>query len=352
MKKIPNRWAWSSVKTNRAFRTVVRSVSLIVLVSCGTVFSAQAEGFDGLKVYFCGTGGPLPNSGRAEPCTAVQAGDTLFLVDLGVGGWNVLRAMRAPVGDLKAIFITHLHSDHIAGVGEAARQGWVSGRDHPLTIIGPEGVDNLARGFDLVYERDLIFRKAHHEHGDIKFPLDAAKLRSSIVDIPDTEGTAIALQDGDLTVTAIRVAHEPVSPAFGYRFDYKGRSVVISGDTRAWPPLGVAAKGADVLIHEAQSNAMMLAASKRASRMNPRGSALLADTVTYHTEPVEAADIARVAGVRMLVLSHLTQAGMPGFPESFAKGMDDGGKLDWRLAEDGMTLELPAGGTAIKVSQL
>lgn len=154
-----------------------------------------------------------------------------------------------------------------------------------------------------------------------------------------------------MTITAIRVAHEPVSPAFGYRFDYKGRSVVISGDTIAWPPLGIAAKGADVLIHEAQSNAMMMAASRRTSRVNPRGAALLADTVTYHTEPTEAADLARSAGVRMLVLSHLTQAGMPGFPEAFTNGIEDGGELDWRLAEDGMTLELPAGGTEIKVSE-
>ena len=130
----------------------------------------------------------------------------------------------------------------------------------------------------------------------------------------------------------------------------KGRSVVISGDTKAWPPLGVAAKGADVLIHEAQSNAMMMAASRRAKRMNPRGAALLSDTVTYHTEPSKAADLARSAGVQMLVLSHLTQAGMPGFAETFTRGVEEGGELDWRLAQDGMTLELSAGGTDIGVN--
>lgn len=75
-----------------------------------------------------------------------------------------------------------------------------------------------------------------------------------------------------------------------------------------------------------------MAASRRASRVNPRGHALLADTVTYHTEPREATDLARSASVLMLMLSHLTQAGMPGCPEAFAKGIEDGGKLDWRLA--------------------
>jgi ribonuclease Z len=333
---------------------LARSLLIAAVFLSASLFSTHAQSFDGLKVFFCGTGGPLASSGRAQPCTAVQAGDALYLVDNGVGGWNTLRAMRAPVTSMKAILITHLHSDHIAGVGEAAEQSWINGRDQPLTVIGPDGVDRLANGFNLVYERDRVFRKAHHERGDVKFPLDAVKIRSKVINIPEPDGTAVALEDGGLTITAIRVAHEPVSPAFGYRFDYKGRSVVISGDTKAWPPLGVAAKGADVLIHEAQSNAMMMAASKRASRMNPRGAALLADTVTYHTEPAEAAALAQSAGVRMLVLSHLTQAGMPRFHDVFTKGVEagieEGDKLDWRFAEDGMTLELPAGSTEIKVS--
>jgi ribonuclease Z len=339
--------------------SMIRSLAIAAAFSFASFFPALAQSFDGLKVYFCGTGGPLASSGRAQPCTAVQAGDELYLIDNGVGGWNTLRGMRAPVTRMKAILITHLHSDHIAGVGEAAEGSWINGRAEPLTIIGPKGVDNLAKGFNLVYEQDRIFRKAHHEHGEVKFPLDAVKIRSKVINIPDPDGTAVAHKggekSGELTITAIRVAHEPVDPAFGYRFDYKGRSVVISGDTKAWPPLALAVKDADVLIHEAQSNAMMMAASEQASRMNPRGAALLADTVTYHTEPREAAELAQSAGVRMLVLSHLTQAGMPRFQDIFTKGVEagieEGGKLDWRFAQDGMTLELPAGGTEIKVSE-
>lgn len=326
----------------------LRSAGMAALLSFVSLSAASAQGLDGLKVFFCGTGGPLPSSGRAQACTAVQAGSTLYLVDNGVGGWDALRRMRAPITSLKAVFVTHLHSDHIAGIGEAAQGSWVNGRSDPLTLVGPEGTDNLARGFNLVYERDAFFRKAHHEKGDIKFPLDAAKIRSRVVKIPRPDGTALAWKDGDLTVTAVRVAHDPVSPAFGYRFDYKGRSVVISGDTTAWPPLATAAKGADVLIHEAQSNAMMMAASR--NMPTKRQSKILAETVTYHTEPKAAADLARTAGVRMLVLSHLTQAGMPGFPDAFTQGMDDGAKLDWLLAKDGMTLELPAGGSEIKIS--
>lgn len=332
---------------------IARSVLILVLISSVNPSTVYAQGFDGLKVFFCGTGGPLASSGRNQPCTAVQAGEMLYLVDNGVGGWETLRGMGAPVTRLNAVLVTHLHSDHIAGVGEAAEQSWINGRVTPLTFVGPEGVDKMAEGFNLVYERDRVFRKAHHEHdgSDVKFPLDAAHIRSQVVDIPDPDGTAPALDDGELTITAIRVNHEPISPAFAYRFDYRGRSVVISGDTVYWPPLGVAAQGADVLIHEAQSNAMQMAASRRASTVNPRGAAILADTVTYHTEPAEAASLARAAGVQMLVLNHLTQAGYPGFPGTFVEGIDDGGEIDWLLAEDGMIMELPAGGTDINVAR-
>lgn len=311
---------------------------------------AQAQAYDGLKVIFCGTSGPLPVAGRAKPCTAVQAGASLYVVDTGPESTENLMSWRVPLASAKAVFITHLHSDHIGDLGEFNMQSWVGGRPQPLAVVGPEGVDKLAAGFNLAYERDHAFRKAHHEHDGLVFDLAAGELKAKVVDIPKPDGTAQAWKDGDLTVTAIRVAHDPATPAFAYRFDYKGRSVVISGDTKKWDPLAVAAKGADVLVHEAQNNGMTRQVSGGLKMMgNPRMSSIMADTVTYHTEPKEAADIARAAGVKALVLSHLTQAGLPIFsPESFAKGMDDGGKIDWRLAKDGMTIELPAGSAEVK----
>ena len=155
-------------------------------------------------------------------------------------------------------------------------------------------------------------------------------------------------------MTAIRVSHEPASPAFGYRFDYRGRSVSISGDTRKWPAFAEASRGVDVMLHEAQNEAMTRQLSQALKGMgNARASAMMADTLSYHTTPVEAADIARAAGAKRLVLYHLTQAGLPFFsPEAFTRGMNDGGPLDWRLARDGMTIDLPVGGDEIRFSQL
>lgn len=321
-----------------------------VALTASLAQAQPAPATDGLRIAFCGTSGPLPIAGRAKACTAIIAGGSLYLVDVGPESTENLLLWRTPLATAKAVFITHLHSDHIGDLGEFNMQSWVGGRPAPLMVVGPEGVDLLAAGFNTAYTRDHGFRKAHHERGAFKFDLAAGLLKAKVVTIPKTAPTTVAWRDGDLTVTAIRVAHDPISPAFGYRFDYHGRSVVISGDTRKWPPLAEAAKGADVLIHEAQNAAMTRQMVQGLIMLgNPRASSMMNDTLTYHTTPVEAADIARAAGVKALVLSHLTQAGLPFYtPEAFTKGMDDGAKLDWRLAKDGMTIDLPANSSEIR----
>jgi ribonuclease Z len=313
---------------------------------------AVAASYDGLKVFMCGTSGPLPVKDRAKACVAIQAGGSLYLVDAGPESTENLLAWRMPMATAKAVFLTHLHSDHIGEVGEFNMQSWVAGRPEPLILVGPPGTDKVAAGFNMAYETDHGFRRAHHEHGDVKFPIAAGLLKAQVVQ-PPASGTAVVWQRDGLTVTAIVVHHNPVAPAYGYRFDYKGRSVVVSGDTIKWPPLAVASKGADVLIHEAQNSTMTKQMSQGLAMMgNPRMSSIMADTLTYHTTPVEAAEIARDAGVKRLVLYHITQAGLPTYnPEAFTKGMDAGGPLDWRISRDGMTIELPAGGTDIKFGQ-
>ncbi|THD66890.1 MBL fold metallo-hydrolase [Phenylobacterium sp.] len=308
--------------------------------------------YDGLKVTFCGTSGPLPVKDRAKTCVAIQAGPAMYMVDVGPESTKNMQAWRMPMAAARAVFLTHLHSDHIGEVGEFNMQSWVAGRPAPLILVGPPGTDKVADGFNEVYGPDHGFRNAHHEHDAVKLPIAAGLLKAQVVPVP-ASGTAVVWNQDGLKVTAIVVHHNPATPAYGYRFDYKGRSVVVSGDTIKWPPLAAAAKGADVLIHEAQ-NADMTRQMVQGLQMmgNGRMSSIMADTLTYHTTPVEAADIARMAGVKRLVLYHITQAGLPMFtPEAFTRGMDAGGPLDWRISRDGMTIELPAGSPDIKFGQ-
>jgi len=129
---------------------------------------------DSLKVVMCGTSGPLAVRDRAKPCTAIQAGGALYLVDIGPEATENLMLWRLPLATARAVFITHLHSDHIGGLGEFNMQSWVAGRSAPLAVVGPGGVDKLAAGFNLAYETDHAFRRAHHEHGDVKLPTETA----------------------------------------------------------------------------------------------------------------------------------------------------------------------------------
>jgi ribonuclease Z len=314
---------------------------------------------DALKVTLCGTSGPLPVRDRAKSCTAIQAGGSLYLVDIGPEATENLQTWRLPVASAKAVFITHLHSDHIGDLGEFNMQSWVQGRPAALAVVGPPGVEKLAAGFNQAYEIDHGFRRAHHEHDGVAFPISAGLLAAKILKMPAAKDAATpvttqAWSENGLTVTAIVVAHDPATPAYAYRFDYKGRSVVVSGDTRKWPPLAVASKDADVLIHEAQNADMtrqMVAGLK--IQNNPRLSSVMNDTLSYHTTPVEAAEIAKAAGAKALVLDHITQAGLPFYtPESFTKGVDAVGGPGWRLAKDGMTIELPVGSAEIRFGQL
>jgi ribonuclease Z len=330
---------------------------LLALMGAAAAGSAKAQGAaDGLRVVLAGSSGPLPVRDRAKPCVAVLAQGQLYLVDVGPESTENLMLWRLPVAAARAVFLTHLHSDHIGEVGEFNLQSWVAGRSRPLALVGPKGVERVARGFNLAYEDDHRFRRAHHKHGDFRFSIAAGRIEPRAVRIAagGKPAKAVAWTDGALSVTAIVVAHEPVSPALAYRFDYKGRSVVVSGDTRKWQPLAEASRGADVLLHEAQHDGMTRQmAQALASAGNARMSSLITDTLSYHATPLEAAEIARAAGVKRLVLYHLTQAGLPFFTaDAFTRGMDAGGPLDWRLGRDGMTIDLPAGSGEIRFGQL
>ena len=117
------------------------------------------------------------------------------------------------------------------------------------------------------------------------------------------------LEDGELTVTAFEVDHFPAAPAVGYRFDYRGRSVVISGDTKKLAAVAKASSGADVLIHDALSQPLrQVLADAARDAGNARVAKLLNDIGDYHASPIEAAETANEAGVRLLVYTHFVPA--------------------------------------------
>ena len=310
---------------------------------------------DGLHVAICGAGSPMPDPTRAGPCVAVLAGDYYLIVDAGAGSSRNLQRMGLPPGKIDAILLTHFHSDHIDGLGEMMLNRWV-GATHtePVPVIGPEGVEQVVAGFNQAYALDSRYRLDHH--GDTIAPLSGAGGRARTYALPPAaEGNeVIVLDEGDLKVTAFRVDHAPIAPAVGYRFEYKGRTAVISGDTAAADSLVQASRGADLLLHEALDPDLVgilngIGRSKGLRIVE----AITHDILDYHASPEQAAEAARDAGVGMLVLYHIVPPlPLPVLYPAFlgdAPSIFDGPIL---VGEDGDLISLPAGSDAIETADL
>ena len=295
-----------------------------------------------LHVVLCGTGSPLPDKERAGACTAVLAGGEFVLVDVGPGAWETVDLNGLPTGDLSAVLLTHFHSDHIGDLGEAITQSWIAGRARPLDVYGPPGTTRVVDGFDAAYAADASYRTLHH--GESYLPARAAPAVGHDIPLGDAaDADAVVFERNGLRVTMFRVHHDPVTPAVGYRFDYRGRVVVVSGDTAKSASLAAHAVGADLLIHEALQPDMMGRVANVAERVGQERLAKLArDTLTYHTTPVEAAELARDAGVTTLVFTHE----VPGprnfiMRRMFLAGVHDVFAGEVVLGEDGMRFSLP-----------
>ncbi|MBS0481013.1 MAG: MBL fold metallo-hydrolase [Proteobacteria bacterium] len=306
---------------------------------------------DGLHAYVCGSGSPMPDASRAGPCIAVLAGKQAFVFDAGSGSIRKLGRMGFPMPKLQAAFLTHLHSDHIDGLGELMLQAWIAGaRTAPLPIHGPAGTEQVVSGFNQAYTIDSTYRVAHHGPG-VAHPAGFGGA-ASIITLPDGVDSQTVYDSGGVRITVIRVNHAPIAPAFGYRIDYKGRAIAISGDTVYAPDFVAASRGVDLMFHEALSKTMVSALGRKlAERGQTANAQIMHDIQNYHASPEDAARAAREAGARALVLYHLVPAPPAKLIEPLFLGdapRQFPGTL--KLAQDGMIVSLPAGGKAINFS--
>jgi ribonuclease Z len=302
-----------------------------------------------LHVVLCGTGSPVADPERASACTAVLAGGHFLLVDAGPGSSRQVAVERLPRARLEALLLTHFHSDHIGEVGEATLQSWVAGRTNPLAVYGPPGVQQVVDGFREAYTFDTQYRVAHH--GAEAMPPAAGVPVAKVVTLPGSGEAAVVFDADGLRVTAFAVDHQPVEPAYGYRFDYHGRSVVISGDTKKSANLIRHAQGADILVHEALAKQMIAPVIEYAKENGlSRWAKLTSDVGTYHTSPIEAAETAKAANVRMLVLTHIVPP-LANYlaRRMFLRGVSSAWDGSVELGYDGMHLKMAPGTEAIQV---
>jgi len=225
---------------------------------------------------------------RFGPSTLVEAGEQKFLFDAGRGALQRLTELAVRWQDVQGVFLTHLHSDHVVGFPDLWLTGWliVPGRTVPLQVWGPRGTTAMMSHLKQAYEYDVRIRIQN----DGASPEGVALLVKDI-----SEG--VVYEKGGVKVTAFEVDHAPVQPAFGYRIDYAGHSVVLSGDTRVSENLVRHAQGVDVLVHEVFAPATLQRAGVPPGRAK--------NIVDYHTTPEQAGEVFTRVKPKLAVYSHI-----------------------------------------------
>ena len=241
------------------------------------------------RVTLLGTGVPIPRPDRFGPGTLIEAGDQVILIDAGRGATIRMFQLGVPIGRIDALFLTHFHSDHTVGIPDLWLTGWLSSyfaaRRKPFHVIGPTGTTELMHHLERAYSRDVDIRvedeKLVREHASIT----TAEFASD----------GLVYESGNLHVIAFTVDHgAAIKPAYGYRVEYEGRSVVISGDTRYNENVVKFGTGADLLIHEVAMASPQLLPEPAIQRI-----------LNHHTSPREAGQVFARAKPKLAAYTHL-----------------------------------------------
>ncbi len=255
------------------------------------------------QITLLGTkGGPAIRQKGALPTASLlqMAGQTI-LVDCAIGATRSVVDAGVDLLDIDAIYITHLHSDHVLELGPLIYTAWTTGLGREITIFGPEGIEGYWQGFLSAMSYDYAIRLADEGRPPLK---NLVRL------VTYGEG---ALEDlGDLKVSALRVEHPPVTECYALKFEAGGKRVVFSADTCYFPPLAPFSQGADVLVHEA----MLTAGVDKLIQRTPGADRLREHLMASHTPADEVGQIASAAMVKHLVLNHMVPADDPDFGDA------------------------------------
>ena len=308
-------------------------VALSLIPSAGLV-AVRAQTQPDMRVTLLGTGTPTPIIDRFGPSTLIEAGSEKLVFDCGRGCPIRLQQKGVRLGEVK-LFVTHLHSDHVNGIVDLWLTGWLPPpccrRTTPFVMIGPEGTKNMATHLEEAFMPDIRIRMA-----DEKLPREGVRIDAKDI----TPG--VVYEANGVKVTAFEVDHgDEIRPAYGYRIDYRGRSVVLSGDTRFSQNVIKFATGADLLVHEVSMAKPEVAQTEAAKRI-----------LAHHTSPQEAGRVFSTAKPRLAVYAHISAAGGAGptapQPAEYIAATRDTYNGPLEFGEDLMTINI---GDAVTVER-
>jgi ribonuclease BN (tRNA processing enzyme) len=243
------------------------------------------------KVVLLGTGTPKIDPDRSGPATAIVVNNAAYLVDMGPGVVRRAKSAEITCGiaaldptKLRIVFVTHLHSDHTVGYPDLIFTPWTVGRRFSLEVYGPKGMKSMTEHLLQAYSMDIETRT--NQYGNQRDFPDGHKVNVHEIT------TGVIYKDSNVTVTAFKTKHALES--YGYRFDTKDRSIVISGDTNPTQATIEACNGCDILIHEAQTQQWL----------STRPVTFQQFSAKYHTTTLELSALANNAKPKLLILYH------------------------------------------------
>jgi ribonuclease BN (tRNA processing enzyme) len=277
-------------------RTFLQGAATLSVGGLGSLCRAAERSSSTLILLGTG-GGPRPRKTTSAPAQVIVVNGSAYVIDCGDGVARQLVLAGIPLPQLRHVFLTHHHSDHNADYGNLLLLAWTSGLRSRVDCWGPPPLQRMTAQFLEMNSYDI--RTRIEDEGRI--PLQP------LIHVHELERGGRIFEDENVRVQAVLVDHPPVVPAFGYRFDTPDRSFVISGDTKPSKNLIELARNADVLVHDAYYPA---AIDRLVARV-PNAATLKKSILSHHTSAEEAGQVAKAAGVKTLVLSHLVPAEDP-----------------------------------------
>lgn len=254
----------------------------------------------GTKLILLGTAaGPVPGRTREMTSHVMLSNGAAYVLDCGLGCTDQYARTGIPFQALRSIFITHHHPDHNIEYGPLLIVGWVQGMPLDVRAFGPPPLKQMTLDFLRAYKQTVDFWAE-----DFKMKPLAS------LDVQEISVAGPVIQDDNVKVSATIVNHPPVKPALGYRFDFNDRSIVFSGDTTPVESVAQLAEGADLLVHEVMYVPAVenYVRSQIAKGRPVNFESFMAHMRADHSPVEDVGRIAQEAGVKTLVLSHLTPA--------------------------------------------
>lgn len=297
---------------NGSARRSLLSAAIAGAMTLATLTLAPLARADaGTQLVLLGTaGGPSIKKARAQPANALVVNDSVYVIDAGNGVARQMALAGIDPKKLRAVFITHNHSDHMADYGTLLLRAASSGLKNTVDTFGPPPLSMMTKAYLAFADWDVQLRVRDEAKPEL----------SELIRVHEILGDGEIYKDENVTVTAFEVPHGAAKPSYGLRFETKDKSVVFSGDTERSDNLIKHAKGADILVHEIVS---VHGAEAIGQRIDPGNKELVRHIVEAHTPTEQVGEVATAAGVKKLVLTHFVPTGLPAFdnPEAWIKSV-------------------------------